>query len=92
MLVLYIYFIGYTNQFNNGGSFSSRAVLSEKFKSQRSTGSEAMLIGQLLHEVFQHVLLRRKEVGPSLSEAKLSDVVIQEIRKVLMSIDTLDQL
>ena len=67
-------------------------MLSEKFKSQRFTGNEAMMIGQLLHEVFQRVLLRRKEIGPSLSGAKLSGVVIQEMRKVLTSIDTLDQL
>ena len=73
-------------------SFLHRAVLSEKFKSQRSGGNEAMVIGQLLHEVFQRVLLRRQEAGPSLSGGELGGVIREEIKKVLNTVDTLDQL
>lgn len=51
-----------------------------------------MTIGQLLHEVFQRVLLKRQEAGPSLTGAKLVGVIKQEVENVLLSVESLDQL
>lgn len=73
-------------------SFLCRAVFYEKFKSQRSFGNEAMILGQLLHEVFQQVLLLRMEAGTDLSGAKLESAVREEMDKVLTSVDTLNKL
>lgn len=68
-----------------------RAVLSDKFKGQK-VGSEAMIIGQMLHEVFQRVLLKRQEIGSSLSGDKLVGVVREELENVLLSVKSLEQL
>ncbi len=68
-----------------------RAVLAEKFKGL-SDASEAMTIGRMLHEVFQRVLLRRQEVGVSLRGVALKDAVMEEIRAVISTLESLNDL
>ena len=51
-----------------------------------------MVLGQLLHEVFQRVLLIRMEEGTNLSGSKLINVVKEQMQNVFTSIDTLNQL
>lgn len=63
-----------------------RAVLGEQFRGERREG-EAMLMGQLLHEVFQHVL-----VGWGGGEEVTRLRVEEEIQHVTSTIETLNQL
>ena len=57
-----------------------------------SDASEAMTIGRMLHEVFQQVLLRRQEVGVSLRGVALKDAVMEEIRAVVSTLESLNDL
>ena len=70
---------------------SFRAVLAEKFKGLSDT-SEAMIIGRMLHEVFQQVLLRRQEVGVSLRGVALKAAVMEGIRGVISTLESLNDL
>ena len=63
-----------------------RAVLGEQFRGEGREG-EAMLVGQLLHEVFQHVL-----VGWGGGEEVTRQRVEEEIQRVTFTIETLNQL
>ena len=65
--------------------------MAERFKGC-SSGSEAMTVGKMLHEVFQRVLLRRQEVGVTLRGRALKEVVKEEIQNIVVTIDSLDQL
>ena len=68
-----------------------RAVLADRFKGL-SDASEPMIMGRMLHEVFQRVLLRRQEVGVSMRGMALKDAVMEEIRGVVSTLESLDQL
>lgn len=65
--------------------------MSEKFKSF-SGESEAMTVGRMLHQVFQQVLLKRQEVGSVLVGVTLREAVLKEIRDVVSTLESLDQL
>ena len=65
--------------------------MADKFKGL-SDASEAMIIGRLLHEVFQRVLLRRQEVGVLLRGVALKDAVIEEIGGVVSTLESLNDL
>ena len=52
-----------------------------------SSGTEAMVIGRMLHEVFQGAL-RRKGEGPPITMA----TVMEEIHKVVGTMESLEQL
>lgn len=72
--------------------FSSfRAVLAEKFKGL-SDASEAMIIGRMLHEVFQRVLLRRQEVDVLLRGVALKAGIMEEIKGVISTLESLNDL
>ena len=49
-------------------------------------------MGRMLHEVFQRVLLRRQEVGVSLKGVALKDAIKEEIRGVVSTLESLNQL
>lgn len=63
-----------------------RAVLGDRFSGGGKEG-EAMLIGKLLHEVFQRVL-----VGWDRGEEVTKERVKEEICHVTATMETLDQL
>lgn len=65
--------------------------MADKFKGL-SDASEAMIIGRLLHEVFQRVLLRQQEVGMLLRGVALKDAVIEEIGGVVSTLESLNDL
>ena len=66
-------------------------MLAEKFKSF-SGENEAMIIGRMLHEVFQRVLVTKQEVGVSLVGVALRDTIKKEIQSVVSEVESLDQL
>ena len=70
-----------------------RAVLSERFKGG-SRETEAMVMGRMLHVVFQNTLVRRQEVGVANAERGVacSRIVAEEIAKVVSSLSSADQL
>lgn len=70
---------------------SFRAVLAEKFKGL-SNASEAMIVGRMLHEVFQRVLVRRQKVGVSTRGVALKAVVMEEIKGVVSTLESLNDL
>ena len=51
-----------------------------------------MVIGRMLHEVFQRVLLRRQEEGAALRDKALKDAVSREIQSVVSTLESLNQL
>ena len=65
--------------------------MAEKFKGLSDT-SKAMIIGRMLHEVFQRVLLRRQEMGVSLRGVALKDAVMEEITGVVSTLESLNDL
>ena len=65
--------------------------MAEKFKSF-SCDNQAMVIGRMLHEVFQRVLSIRQDVGVSLMGVALRDTVMKEIQSVVSTVESLDQL
>lgn len=66
--------------------YTHRAVLGEQFRGE-GKGGEAMLVGQLLHEVFQHIL-----VGWGEGDEVTRQRVEEEIQRVTSTIETLNQL
>ena len=65
--------------------------MADKFKDYAG-GSEAMVVGKMLHEVFQRVLLRRQEEGAALRDKALKDTVSREIQSVVSTLESLNQL
>lgn len=66
-------------------------MLADKFKGY-SGESEAMVIGKMLHEVFQRVLLRRQDVGVALVGVDLREAIMKEIQSTVSTLDSLNQL
>ena len=70
---------------------SHRSLLAEKFKNT-SGQSEAMVIGQMLHKIFQATLIKCQESARSLRGELLHQAITKEVRSVVTCLDSLDHL
>lgn len=70
---------------------SFRAVLADKFKGG-SEQNEAMVLGQMLHKVFQATLMRCQAADMTLSGAALLEAINKEVKCSITSLEALDSL
>ena len=74
------------------GRAITRSVLADKFKMYFGE-NEAMVLGQMLHAVFQRTLVRCQEVGvAALQNEVLENIIREEVKKTITSLVTLDRL
>ena len=52
----------------------------------------AMIFGQMLHKIFQAALARCQDVGVALGAEALYEVVMEEVKTTLTSLESLEQL
>ena len=71
--------------------YQNRAVLAEKFKGIGER-SEAMILGQMLHKVFQSTLMRCQEEGASLRGEALVKAIRQSAESTVSALESLDNL
>ena len=66
--------------------------MAEKFKTY-SGDNEAMILGQLLHTVFQGTLRRCNSINMIVLQKEALEMVIrEEVKKTIFSLETLDRL
>lgn len=51
-----------------------------------------MVIGQMLHRVFQATLMKYQKMGVALDGVALKDAISEEIRNIVTSFESLDRL
>ena len=68
-----------------------RAVLAEKFKGIAEK-NEAMIMGQMLHKVFQAAVVKCQEDGSSLRGGTLEIFIRQSTEDTVSALDSLDNL
>ena len=71
--------------------FTIRAVLAERFKGGTER-TEAMIIGQMLHKLFQSTIMRCQEEEGLLRGEKLEDVIKESAESIVLSLESLDNL
>lgn len=68
-----------------------RSVLAERFKGI-SEETEAMILGQMLHKVFQAILMRCQEMGGDMRGVALEEALKKEAGNVVTSLESLNHL
>ncbi len=72
-------------------NFIHRAVLAERFKGNAGRG-EAMILGQILHKVFQTTLMKYQKEGASLRGKALENFIKKSVEETVSALDSLDNL
>lgn len=72
-----------------GLTFYCRCVLSDKFKGA-SRNNKAMILGQMLHKIFQATVFKCQKMA--LRPEALCELVTEEVKSTLTSLESLDDL
>ena len=51
-----------------------------------------MILGQLLHKIFQATLIKYQQMDVALGDVSLGDIIKMEVKKIITSLESLDHL